>query len=94
MHKTILSLAALATAVWGSAAAAEKVKFEYWYGLSGDLGETLKETCTRFNAAQDKYEITCVGYDGYELVVQSPSPRSALAKRQQFCSHLMQVPPI
>ena len=71
MHKAILSLAVLATAAWGSAAAAEKIKFEYWYGLSGDLGETLKETCTRFNAAQDKYEITCVGYDGYELVVQS-----------------------
>jgi sn-glycerol 3-phosphate transport system substrate-binding protein len=71
MSKTIVSLAVLATAIWGSAASAEKIKFEYWYGLSGDLGETLKETCNRFNASQDKYEISCVGYDGYELVVQS-----------------------
>ena len=71
MNKTIVSLAALAVAVWGSAASAEKVKFEYWYGLSGDLGETLKETCNRFNASQEAYEAVCVGYDGYELVVQS-----------------------
>jgi sn-glycerol 3-phosphate transport system substrate-binding protein len=71
MNKTTVSLAVLATAVWGSAAAAEKIKFEYWYGLSGDLGETLKETCNRFNASQEAYEISCVGYDGYELVVQS-----------------------
>ena len=71
MKKSIISLAALTIAVWGSVASAEKVKFEYWYGLSGDLGETLKETCNRFNASQDKYEISCVGYDGYELVVQS-----------------------
>lgn len=70
MQKAILSIAVLATAAWSSAAAAEKTKFKYWYGLSGDLGETLKETCIRFNAAQDKYEITSVGYDGYELVVQ------------------------
>ena len=43
----------------------------YWYGLTGDLGATLAETCNRFNASQDKYELTCTGYDGFELVVQS-----------------------
>lgn len=71
MNRTITSIAALGLALAGSAAFAEKVKFEYWYGLSGDLGETLKETCARFNVAQEAYEAVCVGYDGYELVVQS-----------------------
>ncbi len=71
MNRTIVSLAALAVAAWGSAASAEKIKFEYWYGLTGDLGETLKETCNRFNASQETYEAVCVGLEGYELVVQS-----------------------
>ena len=71
MNRTITTVTAMGLALIGAAASAEPVKFEYWYGLTGDLGETLKETCTRFNAAQSDYEINCVGYDGYELVVQS-----------------------
>ena len=71
MTKTLATLAALAVVAMGSTAHAEKIKFDYWYGLSGDLGKTLAETCNRFNASQDKYEAVCTGYDGYELVVQS-----------------------
>ena len=71
MNRTITTVTALGLALIGSTAAAEPVKFEYWYGLTGDLGTVLAETCTRFNAAQTDYEISCVGYDGYELVVQS-----------------------
>ena len=71
MNRTTTAVSALGLALIGSTAVAEPVKFEYWYGLTGDLGATLAETCTRFNAAQTVYEISCVGYDGYELVVQS-----------------------
>ncbi|MEN9894707.1 MAG: hypothetical protein RIR97_559, partial [Pseudomonadota bacterium] len=35
-----------------SAVAAEKTKFEYWFGLSGDLGERVQEMCKRFNDSQ------------------------------------------
>lgn len=52
-------------------ASAEKIKFEYWYGLTGDLGEVVAQTCTRFNASQDQFEATCVGQDGYEKAVQA-----------------------
>ena len=52
-------------------ASAEKVKFEYWYGLTGDLGAVVAETCNRFNASQDQYEAVCVGQDGYEKAVQN-----------------------
>jgi len=71
MNKTYPALAALALAFCATTASADKIKFDYWYGLTGDLGETLAETCNRFNASQDKYEAVCTGYDGYELVVQS-----------------------
>ncbi len=52
-------------------ASAEKVKFEYWYGLTGDLGAVVLETCNRFNASQELYEAVCVGQDGYEKAVQN-----------------------
>jgi len=58
----------LASAGTGSA---EKIKFEYWYGLTGDLGAVVAETCTRFNASQDMYEAVCVGQDGYDKAVQN-----------------------
>jgi sn-glycerol 3-phosphate transport system substrate-binding protein len=71
MTKTYPTLAALAVALCATSASADKIKFDYWYGLTGDLGAVLAQTCDRFNAAQDKYEAVCTGYDGYENVVQS-----------------------
>ena len=71
MNRTMTSVAALGLALIGTAAAAEKVKFEYWYGLTGDLGAVVLETCNRFNAAQADYEAVCVGQDGYEKAVQN-----------------------
>lgn len=68
---TKLVTAAVALLASASAASAEKVKFEYWYGLTGDLGAVVAETCKRFNASQDQYEAVCVGQDGYEKAVQN-----------------------
>ena len=61
----------VATADPADQQAAEKIKFEYWYGLTGDLGAVVAETCNRFNASQDQYEAVCVGQDGYEKAVQN-----------------------
>ncbi len=71
MNKTYPALGALALAFCATTASADKIKFDYWYGLSGDLGAVVAQTCDHFNASQDKYEAVCTGYDGYELVVQS-----------------------
>lgn len=72
MKLFIVSVTALATALSATAAfAQDKVKFEYWYGLSGQLGDVVQQTCDRFNASQDKYEISCIGQDGYANAVQN-----------------------
>jgi sn-glycerol 3-phosphate transport system substrate-binding protein len=68
-HK-IATAAAILLATAGTAMA-EKIKFDYWYGLTGDLGEVVAETCNRFNKSQDQYEAVCVGQDGYEKAVQN-----------------------
>ena len=45
MTKTAAALAALTLALCATTASAEKIKFDYWYGLSGDLGAALAKTC-------------------------------------------------
>jgi sn-glycerol 3-phosphate transport system substrate-binding protein len=69
--KLKFSTTAMVLLATAGAASAEKVKFEYWYGLTGDLGAVVLETCNRFNASQDQYEAVCVGQDGYEKAVQN-----------------------
>ncbi|MHA3915015.1 extracellular solute-binding protein [Halovulum sp. GXIMD14793] len=70
--KSVYLSAAAAAALCASAAYAEdKIKFEYWYGLSGQLGDVVQQTCDRFNQSQDKYEIVCIGQDGYANAVQN-----------------------
>jgi sn-glycerol 3-phosphate transport system substrate-binding protein len=66
-----LATTAMVLLATAGAASAEKTKFEYWYGLTGDLGAVVAETCNRFNASQDQYEAVCVGQDGYEKAVQN-----------------------
>lgn len=65
---SVLALVALAG---GAFAQESKIKVEYWYGLSGQLGDAVQGTCDRFNASQTTYEINCVGQDGYANAVQN-----------------------
>lgn len=60
-----------ALVLMAGAAQAEPIRFEYWYGLGGYLGEQVAATCERFNAAQDEFEIVCVGQGSYEQAVQN-----------------------
>ena len=72
MKTASISAAALSVAFTASAAfAQDKVKFEYWYGLGGQLGDVVQATCDRFNESQSEFEITCVGQDGYANAVQN-----------------------
>jgi sn-glycerol 3-phosphate transport system substrate-binding protein len=72
MNQKLAAAALVLAAATGTAEAqAQKVTFEYWYGLTGDLGEVVAETCNRFNASQDQYQAVCVGQDGYDKAVQN-----------------------
>ncbi len=66
-----LGLSASILALGMGAASAEKTKFEFWYGLSGDLGERVQETCQKFNESQDQYEVVCTSQNGYPETVQN-----------------------
>lgn len=51
--------------------AAAATKFEFWYGLSGDLSERIQDMCKTFNASQSDYEIVCVSQDNYDNNLQN-----------------------
>jgi sn-glycerol 3-phosphate transport system substrate-binding protein len=68
---TLLASAALAATLASSANAAERTKFEFWYGLTGDLGEVMQKHCQLFNESQDKYEAVCTGQGGYDKAEQN-----------------------
>lgn len=67
----LLSAALAATALTVASPAAAATKFEFWYGLSGDLSERVQEMCSRFNASQADYEIVCVSQENYENNLQN-----------------------
>lgn len=70
-YSLFASAAVLAAVVAGGAAAADRVKFDYWYGLTGDLGGVMQKHCDNFNASQDKFEAVCTGQGGYDKAEQN-----------------------
>jgi len=72
MTKGMIAAAAFAAfATTGAASAQERQKFDYWYGLTGQLGEVMAQHCKRFNDSQTKYEAVCVGQGGYDKAEQN-----------------------
>ena len=67
--KYLLSVAALLISV--TAHAAERVKFEMWHGLTGDLGGVVDQVCKRFNDSQSDYEIICTSQGSYDNALQN-----------------------
>jgi sn-glycerol 3-phosphate transport system substrate-binding protein len=65
-----LSLFAAAAVLCGGAGAAQAAEFEFWYGNTGVVEETIQAQCEAFNAAQTEHHVTCVGQGSYEAGMQ------------------------
>ena len=57
MKHTLVAAAAALVLATGTAAAQERAKFEFWHGLTGDLGGVVDQVCKRFNELQKDYEV-------------------------------------
>ena len=57
MLKRLILVSALSGLMTASSMAADRVKFDFWHGLTGNLGEVVSEVCKRFNESQSDYEI-------------------------------------
>lgn len=69
--KTALAGLMAATTLGVAPAFAEKTKFEFWYGLSGDLGDRVQDACRKFNESQSEFEILCTSQNGYDATLQN-----------------------
>jgi|688.fasta_scaffold77868_2 sn-glycerol 3-phosphate transport system substrate-binding protein len=74
-RRLIMGAAIAASAIFGLSAATAQAqgrqRFEYWYGLTGQLGEVMADHCRRFNESQTRYEAVCVGQGGYDRAEQN-----------------------
>jgi sn-glycerol 3-phosphate transport system substrate-binding protein len=46
-------------------AAAAPTKFEFWYGVTGPLSDTVQQMCANFNKSQSDFQIVCVSHGDY-----------------------------
>ena len=67
---TALAAGALSTAL-AVPAFAEPVKFDFWFGLSGDLARVVDTLCKNFNASQSDYEVVCTSQGNYDATLQN-----------------------
>lgn len=71
MRQSILAAVALCALAALPAEAQQRQRFQYWYGLTGQLGDVMEAHCKRFNDSQTRYEAVCVGQGGYDRAEQN-----------------------
>ena len=71
--RVIASAAAsvLGLALTSTVSYAEPVKFDFWYGLSGDLSNVVQQMCSDFNKSQADYQIVCTSQTNYDTNLQN-----------------------
>lgn len=52
-------------------ARAAPTKFDFWFGLSGDLARVVGELCANFNKSQGDYEVVCTSQGNYDATLQN-----------------------
>ena len=52
-------------------AAAAPTKFDFWFGLSGDLARVVDTMCKNFNDSQSDYEVVCTSQGNYDATLQN-----------------------
>ena len=74
LHSSRLASAAVGVLGLGlatTAATADPVKFDFWYGLSGDLSNVVQQMCSNFNKSQTDYQIVCTSQTDYDTNLQN-----------------------
>ncbi|MGY4800347.1 extracellular solute-binding protein [Teichococcus aerofrigidensis] len=67
----LIAAMAIALGATGAEAQEQRQKFNWWYGLSGQLGEVMQQYCRNFNASQTEFEIVCTGQGEYQDALQN-----------------------
>jgi len=68
---TAAAATAAGLALTTSGAFADPVKFDFWYGLQGDLSNVVQQMCANFNKSQADYQIVCTSQTNYDQNLQA-----------------------
>lgn len=63
--------AALMCSCLSAPAFADRVKFDFWFGNSGEIARVVQGMCDDFNKSQDKYDIQCTSQGSYDAALQN-----------------------
>lgn len=69
--ETVATAAPAGTATAAATEPAKTVELEYWYGLGGKLGETMKSLIDGFNSSQTAYKVNGVAQGSYDETYQA-----------------------
>jgi sn-glycerol 3-phosphate transport system substrate-binding protein len=58
-------------ALSAAGAVADPVKFDFWFGNSGDIAKVVQSVCDNFNKSQTDYEIVCTSQGSYDAALQN-----------------------
>ena len=65
------AIGAASLALMTTGAFADKTKFDFWFGNSGDIAKVVQRVCDNFNASQTDYEIVCTSQGSYDAALQN-----------------------
>ena len=68
---TVAAAGTLSLMSMGSSAFADPAKFDFWYGLSGDLSNVVQQMCSNFNKSQSDYQVVCTSQTDYDTNLQN-----------------------
>lgn len=71
MKITAASAILALTLISATPAMADKVKFDFWNGNSGDIADKIQDVCRKFNDSQNTYEVVCTSQGSYPAAVQN-----------------------
>jgi len=65
------AVGAASLALMTTGAFADKTRFDFWFGNSGDIAKVVQKVCDNFNASQTDYEIICTSQGSYDAALQN-----------------------
>ncbi|MEO8882735.1 MAG: extracellular solute-binding protein, partial [Devosia sp.] len=73
ISRLITAAAAIAAGLTFTTAGAfaDPVKFDFWFGNSGDIAKVVQSVCDNFNKSQTDYQIVCTSQGTYDAALQN-----------------------
>lgn len=70
-HGPAALAAGMVSLLLAAPASAAPVKFDFWFGNTGDIAKVVEKMCQNFNDSQSDYQVVCTSQGGYDQALQN-----------------------